>query len=112
MYQFKRFYLFTKLLQPSTIFKQRNNDEVSCDLNFLMAFLATLNWEYIVVTLCTVTIEKSESTFFLIYYIFVFIILFLYLIYLHAVDKKILFFVISLSQLWFPNYIFVSNLYS
>ena len=27
----KRFYLYMKLLQSSTIFKQKNNHEVSCD---------------------------------------------------------------------------------
>ena len=27
----KRFYLYMKLLQPSTVFKQKNNHVVSCD---------------------------------------------------------------------------------
>ena len=31
LFKVKRFYLYMKLLQSSTIFKQKNDHEVSCD---------------------------------------------------------------------------------
>ena len=40
---FQRFYLYMKLLQSSTISKQKNIHEVSCDYNISMKFFTTPN---------------------------------------------------------------------
>ena len=67
----KRFYLYMKLLQSSTISKQKNNHKVSCDYNFCIKFFTTPNSKKITAALCIVTIEKSELTFLLISYFLV-----------------------------------------
>ena len=56
----KQFYLYMKLLQSSTIFKQKNNYEVSCDQNFYMKYFTTPNLKNIIATLRMVIIEKSD----------------------------------------------------
>ena len=56
----KQFYLYMKLSQSSTMFKQKNNHEVYCDWNFCI--FATPNSKTIIATLRIVTIEKSELT--------------------------------------------------
>ena len=57
-----------KLLQSSTFFKQKNNHEVSYDINFCLEFFTTANSKNIIATLLVVTIEKSELAFLLILY--------------------------------------------
>ena len=52
-----------KLLQSSTIFKQKNDHEVSCDQNFCMKFFTTPKSKNIIATLRLATIEKFELTF-------------------------------------------------
>ena len=64
----RRFRLYMKLLQSSTIFKQKINDEVSCDENFCMRFFTTLNSKKLIALLAIVTIKNSELTFLLIFY--------------------------------------------
>ena len=54
----KRSYLCIKLLQSSSIFKQKNNHEVPCEQNFCMKFFTTHNSKNIIATLRIVTIEK------------------------------------------------------
>ena len=49
-----------KQLQSSTIFKQRNNRELSYNLNFRLNFFTTPNSQNIIGTLHIVTIEKSD----------------------------------------------------
>ena len=68
----KRIYLYMKLLQSSTIFKQKNYHEVSYDQNFCMKFFTTPNSKDIIATLRKVTIEKSKLTFLLILYFHVY----------------------------------------
>ena len=62
----KRFYLYIKRLQSSTIFQQRKNHEVSCDWNFFMNFLTTANSKNIIATL---SIHKNLSWHSFFYYI-------------------------------------------
>ena len=57
-----------KLFQSSTIFKQRNDHEVSCELNFRVKFFAAPSSKYIFATLRTVASGKSELTFLLLLY--------------------------------------------
>lgn len=63
-FSFKQFYWYIKLLQSSTIFKQRNNYKLSCDQNFSMKIFTTPILEKIIATLPIVTTEKLELTFF------------------------------------------------
>ena len=62
----KRFYLYIKRLQSSTIFQQRNNHEVWCDWNFYMNFLTTDNSKNVIATL---NIHKNLSRHSFLYYI-------------------------------------------
>ena len=64
----KRLYLYIKLLRSSTIFKQRNNHEVSCDQDFCVKIFTTPNSKNIGTTLRLVTIEQPELAFLLILY--------------------------------------------
>ena len=57
----KRFYLYMKLLQSSTILKQKNNHEVSYDKNFFVKVFTTPNSKNIIATLRIITTEKSKS---------------------------------------------------
>ena len=63
----KQFYIYVKLLQSSTIFKQKNH-EVSYDLNFCIKFFTTPNSKNVISILRLVRREKSEFTFLLILY--------------------------------------------
>ena len=62
----KGFCLYMKLLQSSTIFKQKHNPEVSC--NFLHEIFHSSQFKKYNATLRIVAIEKSELTFLLILY--------------------------------------------
>ena len=64
----KWFYLYMKLLQSSLSFKQKNNHEVTCGLNFCMKIFTTPNSKNMIVSLHIVTIEKPALTFLLMSY--------------------------------------------
>ena len=61
----KPFYSYIKLLQSSTIFKQRDNPNVSFKENFCLKFFITPNSKNVIATLHIVTTKKPKLTFFL-----------------------------------------------
>ena len=61
-------YIWNCCSNEAQLFKQKNNNEGSCDWNFSMSFLTTLSSKNIIANLRIVTIEISELTFLIILY--------------------------------------------